>query len=469
MQSSARNSNHLQDAMQAKQFRPIELVVGSQLAQNQQHSTCCQEMVSLGEVVGGSQPAQIQRHSSQENVPLASPFVDIGGRQFELGRELGRGNFGIVCEARERGLASGDSSVAVKSMRPKHSVTVAAATLECEVLRLITESLDPGSEVSRRVPQYIAHSIVYEPETVVLLAMSHVRGVALDFWLYGSVADRLPTIATEELISGPLPGSRLTSSRLATASDFARDLFLQLGEALAVLAGVVYHRDISAHNIMVDIVNDHPKFAIIDFGLAVKSGSWKDQWRSENLAGDPRYWAPANWMHFTYGCGYLEKHPDNSFCRQYAERLDHFSLGILGLEILFALWQGPDGDRDCGRSLAEALAAWHRYWAGVYALFQRFHSSFSDLRTEMVRSRCLLILLEDYRSLCSALHSAAVAGATLAQSSAATAAPVLLVAAELVDSHCSLSWEEFPKLLPGEVHRSYRGQLDDVQMQPLRA
>lgn len=439
------SSDLIQESMQVKQTLPVEIPGGRQPTHEPQYRTC-----------------------SQENVHLGSSVVDINGRKFDLGRELGRGNFGVVREAREHGSASGDLLVAVKKMKPKHSVTVAAAVLECELLRLLTETLEPCSEVSRRVPQYIAHSFVQEPEPVVFLAMTRVRGVALDFWLYGSAAERLPTIAVEDLFKGPLPGGRLASYRLATASDLTRELFLQLGEALVVISRVAYHRDVSAHNIIFDINNGRPEFTIIDFGLAVKSKSWREEWRSANLAGDPRYWSPASWMHFAYGCGYLEKHPDDSFCRQYEERLDHFSLGILGLEMLFCLWHGPDGDTDCGRSLAEVRTAWHRYWAGAYALFQRFHNGVGGLRQEMVRSRCLLILLEDYRSLCSALHSAAIAGATLAQSSAAAAAPVLLVATELVDSHGNLSWDELPTLRPSGVLQWGSSELGDVQLQPTR-
>lgn len=425
------------------------------------------------------QPPQCQ-HSDRdrERVSPDSSPEDIDGRSFELGRELGRGNFGVVREARELGSTSGDLSVAVKHMRPKHSVTMAAAMLECEVLRLVTELLEGEPEVSRRLPQYITHSIAHEPEAVVRLAMSNVRGVALDLWLYGpspssslmSARDPGPTAPSETRRSadhGREPRGRLASCRLAAASAFAHELFRQLGEALALLSRVAYHRDISAHNVIVDVCDRGPEFALIDFGLAVKSGSWKDEWRSANLAGDPRYWAPSNWMHFAYGCGYLEKHPDSSFCRQYAERLDHFALGILGLEVLFALWHGPDGDKDCGRSVAEGESTWRRYWAGSLARFRRFHVGFSGLRQEMIRSRCLLTLLEDYRSLCSALHSAAVAGTTLARSSAAAAAPMLLVATGLVDSHCCLSWEELPKLLPCDVKRSWRYEFDDLQLQPL--
>merc|ERR1719301_147537 len=96
---------------------------------------------------------------------------------------------------------------------------------------------------------------------------------------------------------------------------------------------------------MVHLVRQHPSPAVevslVDFGLAVKTRAWESgSWKTTNVSGDARYWTPGAWMNVAFGSKYLEDHRNQGFARQYKERLDHFSMGVLALEVFFALWDG---------------------------------------------------------------------------------------------------------------------------------
>merc|ERR1719329_1128689 len=111
-------------------------------------------------------------------------------------------------------------------------------------------------------------------------------------------------------------------------------------------------------------------FVMIDFGLAVESQRWREEWRATNIAGDPRYWSPATWLNFAYGPQYLDSHPDAGLRRQYEARLDHHAFGVLVLEVFFALW---DGEPSGLEAMTQARSAWRTYWTRAYGFFQRFH------------------------------------------------------------------------------------------------
>merc|ERR1719329_1289761 len=58
------------------------------------------------------------------------------------------------------------------------------------------------------------------------------------------------------------------------------------------LAGIAFHRDVSAHNFLVsdshcrDGINP-PEFAVLDFGLAVRAHSWCQDWRGACIGVTP--------------------------------------------------------------------------------------------------------------------------------------------------------------------------------------
>ncbi|CAK0899370.1 unnamed protein product [Prorocentrum cordatum] len=78
-------------------------------------------------------------------------------------------------------------------------------------------------------------------------------------------------------------------------------------------------------------------------------------------------------MAFAFGFKYVTTHPNSGFQQQYLSRmdLDHFSLGVMGLEALFVLCGQQAGDAE---GLREARDAWAVFWAIVVKLFQTFHT-----------------------------------------------------------------------------------------------
>jgi len=360
-----------------------------------------------------------------------------------------------------------------------------ACLLEAEVLQQLAGAL-PVESVDR-VPRYVVHGVtnaaasmtplVKPPGAVaspvsaeckshVLLAMSKLEGQPLDRWLYGVDEHRLKTLPVATLLDGPLPGGRLASSDHSEASVSAAALLLQMAPVFGALSEIAYHRDVSAHNFLVRAAEgpEPMQFAILDFGLAVRARVWRQEWQTRNIAGDPRYFPPAAWMLLTYGHKYLEAHPDQGLRRQYRCRIDHYALGVLSLEVFFALWQGPgcpegaeseDGAATAARAedpevaaLLKVRTAWREYWTHVMGFFQTFHAQGArKMRESLARSQALSQLVEKLRALCLALKSAA------AQAPQSPAAPVLQAAAGLLDWHSALSWQELPELLALEGRR----------------
>jgi hypothetical protein len=195
---------------------------------------------------------------------------------------------------------------------------------------------------------------------------------------------------------------------------------------------------------------DEPVFALIDFGLAVKTHTWPHEYRSRNLAGTPHYFAPSTWMLLACGHKYLESHPEFGYLRQYKERLDHFALGLLSLELLFCLWHGADGpapeDRVMVDAFGKARTVWRTYWSQALWLYQQFFAKGPNKLRQVLACGPLAQLVESLRALIAELRVAAAAGIDTA------AGPVLAVAAELLDCNSALTWADVPRTLrPPEV------------------
>lgn len=398
-------------------------------------------------------------------------FVQVGRRTYEMVRELGRGAFGIVWEAQEYmdGVDGGESAcVAVKCSVPNSQPALEGAVFETHVLKQLTEALPFDVDASRRVPRYLGHNVVAGAggKSAVTVAMSKLQGMPLDKWLYGVSEKTLMKIQMTELLDGPLPNGKRATHNLVAACSAAKALLSQVSPVFAALSGIAYHRDISAHNFLVNDAHSvdgisPPDFSVLDFGLAVRANSWNQEWQGACIGGDPRYWSPATWMHFAYGHKYLEGHPDQTFRRQYEERIDHFSLGVLVLEVLFALWEGPDtelvADIDTMRGLVEVRAAWRAYWSDAYNFFQQFHSEggkgFVALREGLVRSQALVHFVAKLRTLCSTLRSAV----SLCKSNT-TIAPLLWIAADFLDGGGSILWSQLPVLLKDGVVGDFGGR-----------
>merc|ERR1719329_346104 len=104
----------------------------------------------------------------------------------------------------------------------------------------------------------------------------------------------------------------------------------------------------------------------------------------------------------------------------YEERIDHFAMAILALEVFFALWEGPGGGAaggtggaarrpQQGEPLAVAHATWSVYWSTTYGLFQKFHADGGRSRSALRRrvQNTLPLLVADHKALVAALRSTA--------------------------------------------------------------
>ena len=140
-------------------------------------------------------------------------------------------------------------------------------------------------------------------------------------------------------------------------------LFCRWAPVFTALTGIAYHCDISAHSFLVRGAAVAEEFSLLDFGLAVRAPSWTSDYKTGNTCGDPRNCSPAAWMLMVYGLRHLEALPDASLLRQYEQRIDHFSFGVMELEVLFALWNGPE-EEDVGGPQDTRVQALTRAWLG---------------------------------------------------------------------------------------------------------
>merc|ERR1712216_1080027 len=113
-------------------------------------------------------------------------------------------------------------------------------------------------------------------------------------------------------------------------------------------------------------------------------------------------------MILTHGTKYVEQHPNQAYRRQYAERVDHFPVGLLLLEIFFAAWQGPGADPgDAAPHVAEVCTAWRKYWTSAHEFFQQFHrKGHKSIRERFARSDDLARHVESLRVLITTLRAA---------------------------------------------------------------
>lgn len=383
---------------------------------------------------------------------------------------IGRGAFGVVWRAQEIGSsASNGPDLAIKVVTAKDSGGLAAATFEAEVLQILTAGFRHSA---KHFPTYHCHSAMRNAagnnHGVVRLAMSFVPGGPLDKWLYGISDEEHKTVDVAQLVDGHLPGGQQGSWRLTSACAAVREQLLQLSGVFSSLQPIAFHRDVSSHNVLVNFPDgdsERPEFALIDFGLAVRSGSWSRDWRNSNLAGDPRYWTPSAWMAFAFGFKYVSTHPNPGYQQQYLSRIDHFSLGILGLETLFALWNTGEAYEGKNPGFLEIRAAWVKYWIVVIHLFQMFHmQGAQEVRQFLSQSQDegVSSLVAHLRQLRQSLRVAAVHHLN------SQYAALLLVLADLIDEKGTVRWLEIPNMLLEDV-RGQGSLAQNSKMQPAAA
>jgi len=369
-------------------------------------------------------------------------LVEIASRVFKLLEVIGRGAFGVVWRAQEARLPE---DIAIKVVEAKDNPGFVAAAFEAELMQILQATC---SHSSKHMPRYIAHSAAklnsQDGGGTVHIAMSYVPGGPLDKWLYGISDELHKTMDIAEMVSGRLPGSQQGSMSLEGACTIAQELLKQLSTVFTAFQSLAFHRDVSSHNVLVDIAEGRPEFALIDFGLAVRSGSWSQEWRSSNLAGDPRYWTPATWMAFAFGFKYLSTHPNPGFQKQYISRIDHFAVGILALETLFVLWQPDEAFQQVNPTLWQVRVAWLEYWTQSFRMFQMFHAKGAQEVRQLIthsQGEGLASLVERLRHLRHALRAAAE------QQVNKRCSELLALSADLISENGTTCWSDVPAAL----------------------
>ncbi len=180
-----------------------------------------------------------------ERVPL--PGAVIG--RFELLRELGRGGFGVVFEARDRELGR---LVAFKAVRPG---TRASAAQRTEWLRREAEAT---------------------------AQLSHENIVAL----HDAGASEHGPYLVFELLEGETVAQRLERGPLGPREAVRVAIAVARALAYAHAAGVL-HRDLKPSNVF---LTARGQVKVLDFGLAHVFG-----WTGPASAGTPAYMAPEQW------------------------------------------------------------------------------------------------------------------------------------------------------------------------------
>jgi serine/threonine protein kinase len=344
----------------------------------------------------------------------------------------------------------------VKDVQAKTSKAFAAACFEAELLKQLTARLT--NTPLNRAPRYKGHSVVKSLDGGnVRLAMSFLPGMALDQWLYGISEHEIKHVDVTQLVEGKLLGGRQSSLTLNSACKFTQDILLQIAPVFATLQSLAYHRDVSSHNVMIDVDAANAEFsvALIDFGLAVRADTWNSEYTTSDLAGDPRYWPPGALMASTHGFKYVEHHKEQGFLNQYLTRIDHYATGILCLEVLFSLWDWK-GEKHISAGLAKLHDAWRAFWRSAIRRYQIFHSKDKEhVRHHVAHSPDdgIGAMVAQCKRLRDALRAA---GAESGNTSSCTMLfPVL---ADLISENGRLTWTEGQKdLFPMGISSLFNG------------
>jgi len=435
-----------------------DIAVGTPLG-----SPCVTRRVTTSPLRGTRGPLVVRGDSCGELQGKRTNTVVIGGCLLSCVRKLGRGSFATVWEAR---LLDGnnrvhgsdsvmpESGLAVKISNPTND-QLHGCILEAEILQQLAKSLPQDIVSANRVPRYFSHCGGTDVATStsgssqtsqVLVAMSKLDGKALDQWLYGVDENRLKTISMDVLFDTPLPGGQLATRSISAACAASAELISQMAPVFAALNKIAYHRDVSAHNFLVRGTAGNEDFSLLDFGLATTAAEWSEDWKRKNICGDPRYFTPAAWMLMTFGSKSLEVLPDTSIRRQYIERIDHYSFGVLVLELLFAMWCGPEKEEEVKGDqlfvITAAMRAWRFFWTDAMVFFQKFHTEgASSTRKAMAKSSTISNFIQKQAALCVALR---VASRKLQNS---VVSSVFAIAADLIDPRGTMEWPELPQIL----------------------
>lgn len=228
--------------------------------------------------------------------------------------------------------------------------------------------------------------------------------------------------------------------RVSHSCTLARELLLQLSPTFECISSHAFHRDVNAHNILIDAGWDvAPSFGLVDFGLAVDAHCWQMEdnggvaptqptrvgadgactWHHLDVGGDCRYWPVSAWLQFLLGWREVSSSP--AMLLEYQSRLDLHALGITATQVLAEtlpqMSAEPDGA--AGPSLADVpdelwalQRAWERYWGHVLPMHCQLVDTFTNagdwdaLKMEYISNSVHQTVAEDLRALRVAIRDA---------------------------------------------------------------
>eukprot|EP00435_Cladocopium_sp_Y103_P046153 s720_g13.t1 len=213
------------------------------------------------------------------------------------------------------------------------------------------------------------------------------------------------------------------STEEAVAS--ARALLQQLAPTMAAISQVTYHRDVNAHNILVQAAaggeGRAPSYGLVDFGLAVDASGWcdpspsnpggKSEWEFLDVGGDCRYWPVSAWRQFEAGCRALVQ--EDFLCVEYQTHLDLQGLGLTAVQVLSSMLPGDLKVPELKRLQELWQLYWEDascYWASLLDTF-RHGGDWTALKQDFVARKVYRIMADRLRSLRTALSDALEAAA----------------------------------------------------------
>lgn len=295
----------------------------------------------------------------------------LGDKVYTLEAVLGKGSFGTVYSAYQDG-AEKSESVAVKEILCKTDKERAQAELEAKLLKTLSGALtlpeSPGRgerrrSISEAMQQRIACPQVFATETKVKV------GQQLGPWTVRIAMSKVPGVPLDDFAK--IPANRRGFAR---SVKLCKELLLQMCPTLSTVAPVCVHRDVNAHNILLEASSEDSKndgaasedvFTLIDFGLACETKSWRQgEWKSKDIGGDCRYWPVSCWKMFLFGWKYLAANAPQM--EEYVYNLDAHTMALTCIQLLVEVT--TDGAApDHAKKLFEA---WQSYWAEAV----KFHS-----------------------------------------------------------------------------------------------
>lgn len=160
----------------------------------------------------------------------------------------------------------------------------------------------------------------------------------------------------------------------ADACVLGRGLLEQLGPTFERVAEIAVHRDVNAHNILIDVQDGQARtahFTLIDFGLAVDSRDWqRGEWKMHDIGGDCRYWPSSAWMQFVYGYKYLNDRPE--YRDHYLTMLDVHCLALTVIQLLTLVMNPASSPH-----YATLFPVWNDYWKDATRFWSKLYDVFT--------------------------------------------------------------------------------------------